>query len=220
MRLSTVTFLGLLTAVSAHFQLQYPPPRGPFEMENELTFCDDYADAVNNRTQFPLSGGFFSLNSEHPVWTLGVLISTVQNPDNFANFSTSSGQEQLVVQYFEAEDEGSFCMPINISASAVAGVQNGANVTLQFVFDGGDGILYQCADLTLSNDASVPSGTACTNSSNPDVTFFSSGVIPPTIIPTSTGSAAPSTSSTGAGTKNMAGATGLLGVVAAVLALL
>ncbi|KAH9947641.1 hypothetical protein B0H21DRAFT_737384 [Amylocystis lapponica] len=223
MRFSTAAyFLGLLTAVSAHFQLQFPAPRGPFVEDDEPTFCDNYGNAVDNRTQFPLSGGFFSLNSEHPLWTLGVMISTVQNPDNFANFTTSGGQQQLAVQYFEATDEGLFCLPINLAATGISGVQNGANVTLQFVFDGGDGQLYQCADLTLSNDASIPAGTACSNASNPEVSFFSSGVVPTSFSPSSTGSSsAPSSStSTGAGTRNVAGLTGLLGVVGAVFALL
>jgi len=40
MRLSTVsTFLGLASAVSAHFQMQYPDPRGPFVEDNEPSFC-------------------------------------------------------------------------------------------------------------------------------------------------------------------------------------
>ena len=79
---------------------------------------------------------------------VGILISTVQNPNNFANFTTSSGQDQLVMPYFEAQDEGAFCLPINISAADVGGVQDGANVTLQFVFDGGDGELFQVCPYT------------------------------------------------------------------------
>ena len=85
---STLVFLFALLAVSvnAHFQLQYPPPRGVFDEDNEPTFCgtrchlhcsfahiylalDGYLTAVTNRSQFPLSGGFFSMNSEHPQWT-------------------------------------------------------------------------------------------------------------------------------------------------------
>lgn len=38
---STLVFLFALLAVSvnAHFQLQYPPPRGVFDEDNEPTFC-------------------------------------------------------------------------------------------------------------------------------------------------------------------------------------
>lgn len=41
MRFTTGTFLlaGLLTTVSAHFQLQFPAPRGAFVEDQEPTFC-------------------------------------------------------------------------------------------------------------------------------------------------------------------------------------
>ncbi len=41
MRFTTGPFLlvGLLTTVSAHFQLQFPPPRGAFVEDQEPTFC-------------------------------------------------------------------------------------------------------------------------------------------------------------------------------------
>ena len=72
-----------------------------------------------------------------------MIISTVPDPDNFANFTNSQGQDQMVVNYFETSGEGSFCAPINISAANIEGVKDGANVTIQFIFDGGDGELYQ-----------------------------------------------------------------------------
>ncbi|KAI0963307.1 hypothetical protein AcW1_000417 [Taiwanofungus camphoratus] len=226
MRFAAVTFVsGLLTAVSAHFHLQYPEPRGPFNMPNELTFCDGYPEVTTNRTQFPLSGGFYSITSEHPLWTLGVLIATVSDPDNFANFSSSSGQQQLVVQYFETQGEGAFCAPINISAANIPGVQSGANVTVQFVFDGGDGELYQCADLTLG-DYSVPSDVSCSNATTAPVTVFSSGAAVPTVTAPSSsgssGSASPSStqSTSGASALSCVGVSGLLGLAGAVLALI
>ncbi len=88
---SAVAFLFALVSavvVNAHFQLQFPTPRGVFNMDNEPTFCgyvmkyllanivliditsylDGYLNSVSNRTEFPLSGGFYSLNSEHTQW--------------------------------------------------------------------------------------------------------------------------------------------------------
>ncbi|KZT74822.1 hypothetical protein DAEQUDRAFT_636720, partial [Daedalea quercina L-15889] len=161
---SIVLLGGLVSAVSAHFQLQYPGPRGTFVETEEVYFCDNYGEVTTNRTAFPLSNGHYLINSEHPIWTLGVLVSTVQDPNNFANFTDSKGSYQMAVNYFETSGEGSFCAPIDLSAANIAGVQDGANVTLQFVFDGGDGELYQCADLTLSADlSSIPSDVSCTN---------------------------------------------------------
>jgi hypothetical protein len=31
--------IGTITAVNAHFQLQFPPPRGVFDDTNEVNFC-------------------------------------------------------------------------------------------------------------------------------------------------------------------------------------
>jgi len=87
MRFSFYTFalLSAITAVNAHFQLAFPPPRGPFDDDNEVNFCgnvahfvsipvlmsaiDNYVDAVSNRSEYPLKGGFVTLESEHPSWS-------------------------------------------------------------------------------------------------------------------------------------------------------
>ncbi|KAG2109570.1 uncharacterized protein F5147DRAFT_691317 [Suillus discolor] len=160
----------LATAVQAHFQMQYPIPRGPFVEDSEPTFCDGYNDAVNNRTVFPFSNGIINMNSEHPLWTAEVLISTYEDPNNFSDFNSSSGY-QVVVPFFQQSGEGLYCFPIDIAAAAVnvSGIQDGANVTIQVLFNGGDGNLYQCADLTLSANLTVPPANAssgCTNVSS------------------------------------------------------
>jgi hypothetical protein len=71
-----------------------------------------------------------------------VIISTVQNPTSFDNFS-SNGVQQFVSPYAKEASAGTFCMPLNISASNATGVKDGANVTIQVVWSGGDGNLYQ-----------------------------------------------------------------------------
>ncbi|KAH7921262.1 hypothetical protein BV22DRAFT_1072662 [Leucogyrophana mollusca] len=191
MRFSTVALLGGLASVArAHFQLQYPVPRGPFVEDNEPTFCDGYNDAVNNRTVFPLSNGIINLNSEHPQWTAGVIVSTKADPTSFGDFNNSAGTYQLVVQYFQQSGEGKFCFPIDLAANSnVTGLTDGANVTIQVIFNGGDGNLYQCADLTLSGSVSVPANatSSCTNTTSTP----------------STSSTAPSTSQTGGAAKGM-----------------
>lgn len=35
----TAVLAAVVSTASAHFQLQYPPPRGVFNMNNEPTFC-------------------------------------------------------------------------------------------------------------------------------------------------------------------------------------
>ncbi|TFY73217.1 hypothetical protein EWM64_g10795, partial [Hericium alpestre] len=84
MRLTVAAVLAVFASVAtAHFQMQFPVPRGPFVEDDEPTFCDNYVHAVSNRSEFPLSGGFFTLNSEHPQWTIGVTVSTQQDPTSF-----------------------------------------------------------------------------------------------------------------------------------------
>ncbi|KZT06750.1 uncharacterized protein LAESUDRAFT_725509 [Laetiporus sulphureus 93-53] len=217
MRFTTVAFMGgLLTAVSAHFHLQYPTPRGVFNMQNEVNFCDSYIDVTDNRTTFPLNSAIYSLTSGHPDWTFGVAISTVSNPTSFNNFTNLNGSFQYVVNYFkETNAEGAFCGPIDIAASGVEGVEDGANVTLLFVFDGGDGTLYQCADLTLSSDATVPSNVSCTNATSSSNSTTSSSV-----SGTATSSTASSTSTShssgAASVRSVMGVSGLLAAVAGI----
>lgn len=76
----------------------------------------------------------------------GVLLTTTQNPTSFDNFS-SSGKQQLAVPFFQQQGEGKFCFPINIGSSGISGVQDGANVTIQILFDGGDGNLFQASNI-------------------------------------------------------------------------
>ncbi|KZP04550.1 hypothetical protein FIBSPDRAFT_722752 [Athelia psychrophila] len=156
---SAATLAGLVSVVSAHFQLQYPLPRGVFVEDDEPTFCDGYTQAVSNRTVFPLSNGVISMNSEHPAWTVGVIISTAQNPTSFNDFNNSAP----AVPFFQTTGEGIACFEIDLLKSGISGLVDGANITIEVVFDGGDGQLYQCADLTLSSNISTPSNatSAC-----------------------------------------------------------
>ena len=74
---------------------------------------------------------------------MGVIISTDQDPNTFTDFTDGSGNFLIAKQYFQTTGEGAFCMPIDLAAANISGVQDGANVTIQLVFDGGDGQLYQ-----------------------------------------------------------------------------
>jgi len=52
----------------------------------------------------------------------------------------------------------------------------GQNVTIQVEYNGGDGNLFQCADLTLSNGSNLLSGVTCTNATNSTGTGKSSAI--------------------------------------------
>jgi len=130
------------------------------------------------------------------------LLSTVQNPTSFDNFTSSPGQQQFARNFSSASGAGEFCIPLNLSDTGISGVADSANVTIQLVFNGGDGSLYQCADLTLSSNFSIPSNISCSNS-----TGSGSGTSPAT-----------STSTGNSGTSEIA-ATGFAGVFAFLVAL-
>lgn len=146
---------GLAAVANAHFQLQYPLPRGVFNMDNEVTFCDGYDSVATNRTQFPTGQAFISLNSEHPLWTAAVYISNSSNPTSFDQFTQ-------ITPFFQEAIEGLFCMNFDLSTTNATGLTSGENVTMQILYNGGDGNLYQCADLTLSDTATTGSAT-CSN---------------------------------------------------------
>lgn len=212
MRLVNFALLtGVITTVNAHFQLSYPPPRGPFVEDNEVNFCDSYVQAVSNRSEFPLSGGYVTLNSEHSSWSLAVLLSTVQDPTSFDNFKTSSGQSQLARDFASGSGEGGFCIPLDLNNTDISGVQDGANVTIQLVFNGGDGSLYQCADLTLSKSFTIPSSVSCSNGTSTGSS--------PSNTSTSQAPSASSTSSSSSSASKVAttGFSGVLGLIAAMI---
>ncbi|KLO13938.1 hypothetical protein SCHPADRAFT_795371, partial [Schizopora paradoxa] len=165
MLFSSLALLACVAGASAHFQMQFPPPRGPFVEPNEVNFCDSYTDAVSNRSLFPLDNGYITLNSEHPVWTAAVLISIDQNPTNFSVFNISSSGIQLpfAVPFFQTTGEGAACIPVDIGKLNISGIGDGSNVTLQVEFNGGDGNLFQCTDITLSSNFSIPSSDNCTH---------------------------------------------------------
>jgi len=179
MHYSALSVLALFAgAANAHFRLNFPAPRGP-GTEGELNFCAGYTEATSNRTTFPLSGGFFTIKQNHAPWSGAVFISTEQNPNNFGAFNNTNG-EQFVRYWANTDVTGNLCIPLDLSQTNIPGVRDGANVTVQIAVIGGDGELFQCADLTLSNNYNIPkeisdtcsntTASASTSASSPTAT--------------------------------------------------
>ncbi|KAF9651238.1 hypothetical protein BDM02DRAFT_3091692 [Thelephora ganbajun] len=183
MRFSTTQFLtGFLTTipvVDAHVKIVYPVLRGPNVFQNQVLFCGGYNE-TGTRVPFPLNNGFVLFTTAHPHWTVGIQISTDPDPNSFAAFHTANGSDQLAVPYYQSQGTQG-CVPVNIGALGLPGVSDGSNVTLQFVQNASDGDLYQCMDLTLSSNFTIPSNIQCVNI---------------TTIPNSTSSSTPSPTST------------------------
>ena len=76
------------------------------------------------------------------VLPASVLLSVAPNPNSFDTFK--SGGEDVYARFWANESKsGNFCVPLDLSASGASGVEDGANVTIQIVVNGGDGQLYQ-----------------------------------------------------------------------------
>ncbi|KAJ3525677.1 hypothetical protein NMY22_g10476 [Coprinellus aureogranulatus] len=165
MKFTALAVLASLTlGVHAHFRLLFPEPRGQFVADQEPNFCGGYNDAVANRTTFPLEGGFFRIRQGHENWANSVLLAVGQNPNSFDAFK--SGGQDLFLRYWANETKtGNFCIPLDFSSQNISGVEDGANVTIQIVVNGGDGQLYQCADLTLRENFTFSSDiqSTCVN---------------------------------------------------------
>ena len=76
------------------------------------------------------------------TFIVGVIVTNATNPTSFDNFTQA-------VPFFETTGEGPACFPLNLASTGISGLSDGANATLQFVFNGGDGTLYQVSlDIT------------------------------------------------------------------------
>ncbi|OCF42434.1 hypothetical protein I317_03679 [Kwoniella heveanensis CBS 569] len=151
----------LASTVYAHFTLDYPTSRG-FDDDNEPQFCGGF-NSVETRQPFPLGQGPVHIDSHHNLATVVAFISTSSNPTSFDDFNTTSNGTSipLATDFFQVTS-GDKCFNVNLGALGL-GLTNGSEVTLQIQYDGGDGNLYQCADLVLIDGYSVPSNETCTS---------------------------------------------------------
>ncbi|CAE6454097.1 unnamed protein product [Rhizoctonia solani] len=172
----------LAASAAAHFTLDWPRTRG-FDEDIENQFCGGFSSA-GARSPFPLGASGVLIDSHHDTANVIVLISFDANPQNITQFSNSSNGAQLT-NFIKLEKQGEACLPVNIRSLGLSNVSNGTNATIQIQYDGGDGNLYQCADVTLLSDFTAPSNVTCASGATGTVS--------------STGAAATSTSPSGSG---------------------
>jgi len=154
-----ISLLALVSGAAAHFQLNYPPTRG-FDDDKEPTpICGGF-DTINNRTDFPLSGGQLQITSFHTLASVFAEISFDSNPTSFTQFNTSSnGTNYPFLIGVNQIPEGAACWNVDVSALDVSDAKDGTNATIVIIFDGGDGTLYQCADIVLRSNSTIPPGS-------------------------------------------------------------
>ncbi|KAG2229758.1 hypothetical protein INT48_004762 [Thamnidium elegans] len=160
---------GVLQIVSAHFELKYPTTRG-FDETKEPTFPCGGFDTVQNRTQVPLKDAFVEINSGHTSYSYVVNVLAKNDPTT-ADFSTAV----VAVSSGTRNYPQAACLSLNLSNGT--GITNGSNATIQVIFNGGDGLLYQCTDVTFVDSAPNFDQSMCVNADGSS-TATSSGSAP------------------------------------------
>lgn len=134
--LLAITLISMQSLALAHFTLKYPSSRGFDENTEPTAPCGGFDTAsTTQRVQMPLKGSFIEIDSGHTSYTYLINALPKNNPTT-ADF-TSANLVQVAQggrNYPQAA-----CLPIAFGDNLKANT----NVTLQVVYNGGDGLLYQ-----------------------------------------------------------------------------
>ncbi|KAF9907156.1 hypothetical protein BX616_000519 [Lobosporangium transversale] len=154
--LSIATLLLCSSAAMAHYTLDYPPTRGLNEDNEPIAPCGGFA-TVGQRSQFPLSKGFVTINSGHVKAEIKINVAYGNNPSE-ADFTAAASTP---ASSSSVNHPGSSCLPLDLSS--FKGAADNTNATIQIVYNGGDSPLYQCADVILVNSAPSFDQSKCVN---------------------------------------------------------
>jgi len=149
-----LTTLSLLTLTAAHFNIQYPPGRA----ESTTDAPCGGAGVSSKREPWPLTGGEVKFETEHDQSKVEVWLYVGNNPQGTNEFTINLKPVFLEIGL------GVFCWDTLSVPKGTAGVENGANATIQLKLTGDDGALYACSDITFAANASKAPGT-CANDS-------------------------------------------------------
>ncbi|KAI9361087.1 hypothetical protein BD770DRAFT_318236 [Pilaira anomala] len=123
--------------VSAHFELTYPPSRGYDEARESIAPCGGFNTVGQNRTLVPLNDSFVQINSDHTSYTYIVNVLRNANP----TVPDFTGSDLYTVAYGARDYPEDSCIAFDVSNTTE--FANGTSATIQIVFNGGDGVLYQ-----------------------------------------------------------------------------
>jgi uncharacterized protein YdeI (BOF family) len=130
-----ITLISMQSLALAHFTLTYPVSRGFDENSEPTGPCGGFNTPSSQRVQMPLKGSFVEINSGHTSYTY--IVNALANNNPTANDFITSNLVQVAQggrNYPQAA-----CLPIAFNDS----LKDNTNVTLQIVYNGGDGLLYQ-----------------------------------------------------------------------------
>lgn len=127
-RVIQVLCIGLIALQSmglAHFTMTYPSSRGFNEDQEPISPCGGFNTASSERVVFPLQNAFIEINSGHTSYSYEINAITGNSTVQVGKGSRSYPQAA--------------CLPLQLTDS----IKNGTSTTLQVVYNGGDGLLYQ-----------------------------------------------------------------------------
>ncbi|KAG2228731.1 hypothetical protein INT48_001165 [Thamnidium elegans] len=173
--LLAITLISMQSIALAHFTMTYPSSRGFDTLKEPLAPCGGYDTLSAQRVQMPLKSSFIQIDSGHTAYTFVVYALLKNDPVN-PDFIPSNLVQ--VAQGGRSYPEGA-CLPLTFSES----VQANTNVTLQVVYNGGDGLLYQCVDALLVDSAPSFDVSKCVNADGSSKETTSENPSEPTTTP-------------------------------------
>ncbi|KAH7104491.1 hypothetical protein BKA62DRAFT_462805 [Auriculariales sp. MPI-PUGE-AT-0066] len=220
--LATVAFAA---AAAAHFTVVYPDYRAtgvPSDSDDgagdQTQFCGGLP-VQSKREAISISNGVVAINDAHDEGTVFLSLALADDPADFSAFNSSLSKTGItVLPFFDITGAGIHCFALPDLAKLDDRIKDGVNATLLFAVTG-HSILYQCADVILSANATTPSKDDLKCAS--DIVAAPSGTDSSNPSNTNSGASTPTTSPSGAGFQVAATAIGVFaGLVAAGVALL
>lgn len=200
--ISALALLACASSAAAHFTLDYPTSRGFDEDIESDNFCGGFHNVSLPRQAWYYKNGPIEIDSHHDSATVNIYIS-YSPPTSAQSFLAAAPMRHDIA----ITGQGEFCFHANASASTEQGVNvaEGTNATIMVEYiNNVHGHLYQCTDVTFTNDATVGSNITCTDQLTAENTNGTS-------TSSASGSAA-SASSTGTSTSKENSATALAGL--------
>jgi hypothetical protein len=200
-----IALVCLQNFVLAHYSIIYPGTRGFDEGKEPVGPCGGFDTVGSQRFSMPKSA-FITINSGHVTYTYVVNALYSNNP-SAADFSGANVKK--VTEGSRSFPEAA-CLPVQFGNE----VQDGTNATIQIIYNGGDGLLYQvsglrykiymyddtnliqCIDVTIDSKASY-NASMCYNADGSTTAIGGNNNASPSATPSNTTSKGSSVAATG-----------------------
>ncbi|SNX87446.1 uncharacterized protein MEPE_06156 [Melanopsichium pennsylvanicum] len=157
MKAAVLSILALASSAVAHFTLDYPATRGFDEDLESNSFCGGFSNVSLPRIPWYYVDGPIQIDSHHDSAIVNIYVS-FDIPTSAQSFlSTSPLRHDISIT-----GQGEFCFHAN---TTFVGGKTGQNATLMVEYiNNVHGHLYQCSDVTFTDDKSAGANISCTDS--------------------------------------------------------